>query len=209
MTIDKVIELGRQIQKPDMPWHSQFTFSIWVWIISAIMVGLALIIWSFAVVDSGFRAELGMFIIGISIIFYLIIGVTSDYKAEKIYESEISNWQETIAKPYIESLPKEKKVVVYIKIEPELSHAVQANYYWGTGYTRSTEITKTPLVVSYKDKGIVTLTNWYETYMELTNEVKPYIEFQRLEKDLGHGVNAGNYNQKIYLPESYEFMEIK
>ena len=45
--------------------------------------------------------------------------------------------------------------------------------------------------------------------MELTEEEKPYVEYQNVSKSLGNGVDKGMYNVKVHLPESYEFTDIK
>lgn len=117
----------------------------------------------------------------------------------------VAKWEENVAKPYINDLPVQKKEIVYIKIDPELSHSTQGNLF----YTYSKEIQRTPLTISFKGNGVETMTNWYETHMELTDEEKPYVEYQKLSQSLGDGFEKGLYNVKIYLPESYKFTDIK
>lgn len=45
--------------------------------------------------------------------------------------------------------------------------------------------------------------------MKLSETEKPYVEFKRVEKDLGHDFDKGFYDMQIYLPENYPFNEIK
>ncbi|MBP1309297.1 hypothetical protein JOD82_002317 [Paenibacillus sp. 1182] len=212
MTIENVIEAGKLIVKPDLPWYSEIGVVGWSVIIGSFFVGVLLYFWEFMSKEEsiyGWKPGLGNLFFAISFVAIVIFIMTSLSKEQDIYDTKVETWRQTVAKPFIESLPKEKKEIVYIKIDPELSQKVDGFSYWGTGYTRSSELAQTPLVISYKDQGIRTKTNWYDTFMELTSDKKPYIEYQRVSKDLGHGIKAGDYNTKIYLPESYEFMEIK
>lgn len=203
MTIDKVIELGESIQKPDYGLLHNFTGATWVAIIIFFTLGIFAIAISKSTHGEGQFGTL-LCLVSVGIIMFKVINV--GYYEDRDYEKKIDEWRETVAVPFIESLPREKKEVVFIKIEPEL--AVKSSRY--SGYTYAREIRRTPVSFSYKDDdGIATETNWIETRMDLTDEEKPFVEFQKLEKDLGHGVEAGNYNYKINLPDSYEFTEIK
>lgn len=139
----------------------------------------------------------------------LSAGIVVHNNQKDEYNNKINEWRSTYAKTYVESLPKEKKEIVFIKINPELGTQVNINNFWTSGYTIKSSVERTPVTVSFKDNGIKTRTDWYETHMELTKEEKPFIEFQRLTKDLGNKVNAGLYNVKIYIPESYKFNDIK
>ena len=58
-------------------------------------------------------------------------------------------------------------------------------------------------------KMFFTMINRPDDYEKLTDEEKPYVEYQYLNRDLGHGVDTGNYNLTVPLPESYEFTDIK
>jgi uncharacterized membrane protein len=208
MSIEQVIKLGNEIHKPDYGAFSEFTFVTWLVIIGLMILGVALFNWG---VDGflGFRMIIGIIMMTVSIVFFFGTIARSSAKEDAEYQKEVNKWRENLAKPYIESSPIEKKEVVYIKIDPEMSVKVEGSSWWGNGYTRSSVIERTPLTVSYKDNGISTRTNWFETHMELTKEDKPYIEFYRLPRDLGHNVNKGLYNVKIHLPESYKFTDIK
>lgn len=207
MTIDQVIEMGQNIQKPEYGMFSQFTTTIWFWVIGLFIVGFIVM-----GIEVASRLEVGSFgsflcMIATSIALFNVFGSTLAENGD--YNKKIDEWRETVATPFIQSLPVQKKEVVYIKIDPELGSNVQGSSIFGTGYTYTSEIERTPVSFSYKDKGIVTKTLWAETTMELTDEEKPYVEFQKLEKDLGHGIEAGIYNYKIHLPDSYQFTEIK
>ena len=201
MTIDKVIELGEKAKVTiEFDWLSA---PWWVWIIVG-LCSLVIIAVIHGVLTGADTEGIGAIlpIIGVTFMIYMF------FIDKETYDG-VSAWEKDIAIPYIESLPVEKKEVVYIKIDPELSHETTGYYLFGNGYTTSKEIQKTPLTVSYKDNGVVTRTDWYQTKMELTEEEKPYIEYQELKKDLGHDIYAGMYNVKVYLPKSYEFTDIK
>jgi hypothetical protein len=125
---------------------------------------------------------------------------------DEIKEKQINKWKEEVAYPYINSLPIEEKEIVFIKIDPELSHDVERSLF----YTYSTPVQLTPLVITYiDDGGAATITRWTETKMKLTDKEKPYIKFQELKKDLGNGVDKGLYNVRVYLPRNYKFTDIK
>ncbi|WPS85615.1 hypothetical protein SMD22_00720 (plasmid) [Brevibacillus halotolerans] len=109
------------------------------------------------------------------------------------YHEELYKW-EKIVNPYIESLPFEKKEIVFIKIDTELESEVSGHSVWGIGYTNSAVVERTPLTISFKDgENIITRT----------------IEYQGLKVDLGHGFEPGIYNAKVYLPQSYSFTNLK
>lgn len=132
---------------------------------------------------------------------------------EEATEKAVAKWKENYALPYINSLPVEKHEVVFVKIEANTSQEIKDS---GT-YLRSEEVHRTPLTVSYKhETGVITKTDWYSTNMGLTPEAKPYVEYVTLPEPLGvtkEGEKAefwaGQYNYKVYLPENYEFKDIK
>lgn len=213
MKLEEVIELGKQSNVVrEIHWLSGSFWSSIVLTISILYLIYSIcraIIKTFQTRRS-FRSKTFIFhfnpisvaLVSISLIFYLL-----SVKIE--IRDEVDKWKNEVVKPYIESLPIEKKEIVFIKIDPELDYRIDERYILGTGRTTISAVEKTPVVVSYKDKGIVTKAFWYETDMDLTKKDKPYIEFQKLEHDLGHGIEPGIYNVKIHLPESYEFTEIK
>lgn len=200
MTIDEVIKLGKEASEKVSV--SIFDIPVWAWIV---LILLALI--SIPLISTDPENIIGIFfmwfIITMLLLFY------TNVKEQEITKGKISAWKAEIAKPYIESLDVEQREVVFIKIDPELSHEVYGSSSFGSGYTRSEEVQRTPLTVSFKENGITTLTNWYETRMELTEEAKPHIKYQKLNRDLGNGIKKGFYNIEINLPDSYEFTDIK
>ncbi|MFA1509949.1 hypothetical protein ACDN41_12035 [Priestia aryabhattai] len=211
MTAEQVIKLGKEIKKPDLGWFSQFTGETWLTIGICLTLSVLLFIWAANCIigDGEKRFIVGVILLIVAGFTFFGAGLSSVSKENEIYDQRISNWKERYAKPYIESLPKEKKEIVYIKIDAELSHETEGSYIWGNGYTYSKEVKMTPLTISFKGNGLETETNWYSTNMELTNEQKPYLEYQYLNQNLGYDINKGRYNKEIYLPESYEFTDIK
>ncbi|ALS22101.1 hypothetical protein [Paenibacillus naphthalenovorans] len=199
MTIDQVIELGKINYD-----SSVFSLDYWIWwVIIILLLIIELSIWLF---DSFLDNEevKGKCILLSVIVFMCLLGWNglADMNKE---EELIEKWKSEVAYPYISKLPEEKREVVYIKIDPELSHKKTGGWL----YTYSTEVQRTPLTISFKGNGVETYTNWYETHMELSHEQRPYVTFKRLERDLGHNVNKGLYDVKVYLPDSYQFIEIK
>lgn len=131
---------------------------------------------------------------------------------KKQSELGVESWRNQYAIPYINSLPKEKHEVIFVKIEASSSQKIKDNGLW----LYSQEVQRTPLTISFKgDTGIETQTYWYATDMSLTPEQRPYVEYTVLPEDLGADKEgnvqfwAGRYNHKIYLPENYQFTDIK
>lgn len=200
MAIEEVIRLGK-VASHDVD-ISMFALPSWAWWTLSILLVITIICLLGAIESSIMFTPVWVFII-------LCVIIYNGYQEDSIVNEKVDKWEVEVAKPYIESLPIERREIVFIKIDPELSHDVKGSAFFGSGYTYSEEIQRTPLTISFKENGLTTLTNWYETQMELTEEEKPYVEYQNLPKGLGNGVDKGMYNVKVHLPESYEFTDIK
>ncbi|MFF2532334.1 hypothetical protein ACFVS2_25830 [Brevibacillus sp. NPDC058079] len=196
MDINQVIEMGEKIPDPSLSLLNieisiaVLFFGVFICLIGLFMFGSA-------------ATTLGMVIFIIAGGF-LFNGLYQDWTSKNTYGEQVEKWKNEVVAPYIETLPKEKREIVYIKIESELSSKTNRLYTYS-----SPEIKLTPLTVSFKEGRITTLTNWYDASMELTKEEKAYVEFQKVPKDLGHGMDAGYYNLSVHLPETYTFTEIK
>lgn len=194
MTIDQVIELGKNADViKDVHW---FSAPWWVWIVC-----FGLIVWIVLLFACDHAISPGILMCIAIVMFIANTDVTVD--------DQISKWEKKVAAPYVNNLPVEKKEIVFIKIDPEMTAKTKGSLLYGSGYIDSRVVEKTPITVSFKDNGVVTRTDWYQTKMELTKNEKPYIEFQRLDKNLGHSFKKGLYNVRVHLPESYEFTDIK
>jgi len=194
MTVDQVIELGKNAEVVrDVHW---FSAPWWVWIVCT-----GLIIWGILLFTWDHVLSPGLLI--------CIAIVTFVAHTDMTVDDQISKWEKKVATPYVNSLLVERKEVVFIKIDPEMTAKTQGSLLYGSGYIDSRVVEKTPITVSFKDDGVVTRTDWYQTKMELTKNEKPYIEFQRLDRNLGHSFKKGLYNVRVHLPESYEFTDIK
>jgi|GEM_PF-5536384 len=192
MTLNEVIQAG----KIDVDTSMFSTMAWWAWL----LIGLCLL-----TIFAGLKGlEDGVSTGFMGIVLILMIAATyNEVTVDKPQEDKkIEEWKQQYAIPYIQSLAPEKREIVYVKIDTEIDTRKPL-------YTYPNPIFLTPLTVSFKANGIETYTNWYEARMELTNEEKPYIEFKRVTSDLGHGVTAGLYDVKVYLPESYKFTDIK
>lgn len=152
----------------------------------------------------------GLFILVVTSIFYFMD--VHGNQQEKIAKN-IEEWKKVYAIPYINALPVEKRNVVFIKIEATSTQELKDHGM----YLRTEEVHRTPITVSYKDMGaIVTKTDWYATDMGLSLDDKPYYQFTILPEPLGVREDgkkaefwAGQYNQQIFMPNNYEFKEIK
>lgn len=194
MTIDQVIDLGKNAEYiQDIDWFSN---PWWVWIVCPILIILIVI-----QISEGDGMSPVLMIVAVVMILVLTTKVDVD--------DQISRWEKKVAAPYVNSLPVERKEIVFIKIDPEMTTKTNGSLLFGGGYIDSRVVEKTPITVSFKDNGVVTRTDWYQTKMELTESEKPYIEFQRLDRNLGHSFKKGLYNVRVHLPESYEFTDIK
>jgi hypothetical protein len=191
MTIDQVIQAGN-IHVNNFP-----AWIFWVGMFSIFIGGTI----SFFYEKEG----LSKFIFFLMLPFALLCGylVNQDMEEES---SLVTKWKQEVAMSFIQSLPTEKHEVVFIKIEPQLSHNVQSSLL---RYTYSVPVKLTPLTISFKGNGIETYTDWYEAHMELTKEQQPYVTYKKLDRDLGNGIQAGMFDVKVYLPESYKFTDIK
>lgn len=194
VTVDQIIELGRNAEVVrDIHW---FSAPWWVWVVCT-----GLIVWVILLFAWDHVLSPGLLI--------CIAIVTFATHTDMTVDDQISKWEKKVAAPYVNSLPVERKEVVFIKIDPEMTAKTQGRLLYGSGYIDSRVVEKTPITVSFKDNGVVTRTDWYQTKMELTKNEKPYIEFQRLDTNLGHSFKKGLYNVRVHLPESYEFTDIK
>ncbi|ADO59735.1 hypothetical protein [Paenibacillus polymyxa] len=203
MNLYQVIESGQKIVPAEPNLFSEPLFYVSFCICCSILIALLIN----GEVELFVAAAFSMLFIGSCV---LLLTYTNDgHKNLKQYDSDIEHWKKEIAMPYIHSLPVKKSEVIYIKIDPELGTDVKnSDPFYNLTYSK--EVRRTPVVVSFKEGGeVTTTTDWVTTSMELSDGEKPFIEYQRLDSDLGHDVNAGIYNAKIHLPKSYTFTDIK
>lgn len=203
MPVEQIIQLGEFASTP--PFGEIFkNIPAWTFIFLG-LAGLSFVMVFICIIrnDDEVGAEFSM----ILFLVFLCIGVCGLVLNHfDSVEREVNDWKIEVAYPYITSQPVEKSEVINIKIDPELSHEVRGSLY----FTHSKEVRRTPIAVTFNDNGtLVTETQWVETEMGLTEEEKPYVEYQRLNQDIGNGLTAGYYNLKIYLPADYSFTEIK
>lgn len=202
MSIQEVIELGKKAKIHEkVYWLS----TPW-WVVTMLLISVGIFIYlCIKYKKSGiFKDTTFLFLIFIAISIFCYLG---NLKVKTT--DDISKWRNTVAKTYIESLPVERKEIIAIKIDTQYKIKKGKKDFWYTKYTQKTTMQKTPLIIAYEDNGLITDKNIYETYVTKTNKSKPYIEFQRLNKNLGHGINKGLYNVKVYLPKSYHNVNIQ
>ncbi|WCF11601.1 hypothetical protein NDS46_30105 (plasmid) [Paenibacillus thiaminolyticus] len=201
MDVGQIIELGKKIESPG------FFFGVSIEVVFVATISLIFLLVTIA--SLVMREE----ILLIGMIFIMLVvsfGVFNIHGSNVEYNTEVEKWKNEFVAPYIKQLPVQKNEIIYIKIEAQLGTDVNGQRTLGSGYINSTNVERTPVTVSFKDgEEVITRTDWFQTSMELSDEEKPFIEYQRLEHDLGHGIEPGFYNVKIHLPKSYTFSEIK
>lgn len=204
MDVTKVIESGKQLVDPGFRMFD-FEGGIGYFLdadLGWVLLGLFVL---YLIIRKEFMSGILTLAVMLSMIVIIFMSINASIDNKNAYLKDEKKWREEVAMPYIESLPKEKREIVFIKIDPELARSS-----YGGRYSHAQTIELTPLTVSYVDNDtVVTRTEWYQTSMKLTDETNPFIEFQQLEQDLGHDVNKGVYNAVVYLPKSYKFTEIK
>lgn len=184
------------MQYSNIPW--------WGWTI-IVVVGLICLVGALISIPLMIYG-VGFFTLIISVvIFTLVLGLF----AEEVPNQELLNWKED-ARTYVSESPEERHEIVYIKLDPETSTNVKGSFFLGAGRVYSEVKSSTPMTVAYKtDNDVKVKTFWAYTSMELSEEDKPFLTYQNLSKDLGHGINSGWYNPKVHLPADYEFDNIK
>ena len=204
MTADDVIRLGKE---------ADVTFDVNLFDLSSgeyIMIGVCVVVYVFlASLHIKMGAETKVFLMGMGFVLFLAVTIILTGSMD-IKHDRIASWETNVALPYIEQLPVEEYEIIYIKIDPELSHNTSGVHVAGFGTTSSDVSELTPLTLSFKKDGHVnTMTEWVYTEMTLSTKAKPYIRYQELNQDLGHNIQKGKYNMNVYLPEDYSFSTIE
>lgn len=124
-------------------------------------------------------------------------------KSENEYEGKIQKWKMEIVEPYIRSLPTEKKEIASIEIDQ--TEPGYKTIYKNDAYQSNKEEIRL-FVITYEDNGkLVTDKKHYKIMRTLTEDEKPYIEFKRLKESLGYDINPGTYEEKLYIPKTYQW----
>lgn len=211
MTANEIIEIGQEIYLYDSSMFS--TIGLWAYIVLVILIIGALYP---LITRKDLRVKYGnqygdfskygslvfISIVGI-ICFLMITSMYNDKIDTEVKNNMIESWKVDYAYPYINSLPKQKYTIIHIKPDPEIE--TRGNRY----HVQSNRLVAMYIMYKTTDGAVYDYTNWVRTDMSLTKEEKPYIEYQYLDTNLGYGVDHGIYNAKVYLPENYEFKEIK
>lgn len=206
MTIEQVIKLGNEITTPAMSLSESFSRIEIIGVLVIWMIGF-LFLGSSQKFAGGIVA--GVLTIGVAFLLTFSGGLVMAKASADKYDEDVEKWKTEVAIPYLEEQAKVQKEIIFMKIEAEMSHETTGTSLFGTGTIQSKEVQRTPMTISYKDVGIVTVTDWYETNMELTEGEEPYAEFYDIPVDLGHGLDAGVYGLKVFLPSDYKFTDIK
>ena len=137
MNIDKVIKLGDSIKLEELGFFSQFTSTTWIWVVGLIAVAILFLIIAFlADAEQLLSVSFALFVASTALILWYGVVMTGSKEIE-LYNKDIQNWKEEVALPYIQSLEKEQKEIVYIKIDPEMSSKTNGFMFLGSGYVDS------------------------------------------------------------------------
>jgi hypothetical protein len=134
------------------------------------------------------------FVFSISVALSFFGFLFNDNYSENIikHTKEIADWREEIVYPYIESLPP---------LERELDTVILNTTEMKTG----TYIDKLPLIISYTKNGkTITTSGVYPIEKSLADGEKPHLNYKRLNTELGHNVNKGDYFEKVILPKNFK-----
>lgn len=188
MTLEEVIRTRKQFEKPHVKCWSPTT---WVWF------GLELpcaIFFIYIFIQTVHSPSWQLDILTVFFAFSTIGGlVTFADEWDQDIENHIEQWKEKIAIPFINSLPIEKHEVLSIHI---LNEPI---------FFQPTQNEPISITVSFKkDNSIQTITNEAIFISDLNESETPYIEYQKLNKDLGNEIYSGFYNLKLHLPKQYQ-----
>jgi hypothetical protein len=190
MTSQEVIKLGQQILEPTHPsYFNSYYFLVPVIITLCLLI---LLIHFGAYFKTVIDATTFVFSISVALSFFGFL--FNDNYSENIikHTKEIADWREEIVYPYIESLPP---------LERELDTVILNTTEMKTG----TYIDKLPLIISYTKNGkTITTSGVYPIEKSLADGEKPHLNYKRLNTELGHNVNKGDYFEKVILPKNFK-----
>lgn len=206
MSLDELIQQGQGLEPTTINWFDMHWIT-WIIFVLIVLVFILFLLLAIDDIKDG-SLDLGSWVAGILVssgIAFVVLFLGSSLEDNPEY----AKW-ESEAHKYVKDLPQEKHEVFYIKLDPETTSDVKGTFFLFAGSIH-TEIEKsTPVTIAYKDGEEVRYdTLWTKTNMKLSEDDKPYITFQNLPEDVGHGIDKGWYNPVIHLPRDYEFTDIK
>jgi hypothetical protein len=190
MTSQEVIKLGQQIAEPTYPSY----FSTYYFLTPIIITLCLLILLLFFGASIKTVIDATMFVLFTSVAFSFFAFLFTNNYAEKVneYTKEIANWREETAYPYIKLLPP---------LERELDTVILNIAEMKT----ETYIDKLPLIISYTKNGkTITTSGIFPIEKSLEDGIKPHLNYKRLNTELGHNVNKGDYFEKVILPKNFK-----
>lgn len=190
MTKEQVIKAGEKIVEGEIPSYFQSIY-FFGFIGVVVLLVIALIVYRimFDLLFMPFA-----FVTLVALFLSMVFSFTSGdfHEPFMTYNKEVEEWKKEVVEPYIESLPtKERELTTVI---------LDTAKFNGTTYTD-----QLPLIISYKENGkTVTTSGVYDIEERLEEGENPYLEYRRLNDELGHDVNPGSYNIKIVLPKNFK-----
>ena len=192
MKVEDIVKAGEMIERAS-------GFYLTLILIGGILSILVLFVW---LIDLGIAKSDMLFkrkfrslaiILGVTVLFWGLIYYDDTIERPK-YLAEVEHWEKEMVKPYINSLEKTVQPIDIIRLEPALEDNVMK------GKQRLT-------LIYTKDGELVTNTSTFTVEVSEDTTIEPYLEYVRLNTDLGKGYDAGSYNRKVVIPKGYKYTE--
>lgn len=203
MTIQEVIAKGSEITNQDINLFGGHSIYTLVAILS-IVVLVTVSGWD-ELKTKGKRLGVLGAMVGYIFAFNLI--VIFIYHANIIEEREVNiqKWKEEVAMPYIESLEVSRYEVREISDDFDSYQSSNFDTWHTPSYPAEQGLKALQLMYVDDNNRVKEISEYFD--VKLTEEKVEYLEYKKLTKDLGHGVEKGAYNLTLYVPKDFKFYE--
>lgn len=195
MNVQTVISKGQDIQIP----ADQFGSNTLLWL-GCILLAIVVLAFGGNIIKS--RAQnprtLKIYLATtmLALFGFIIFNEWNGIQHKKQYKTDMVEWKETVAYPYIKSQPYTDRELVSIDREP-------VQYTTGIKHHH---------VVKYRDDSFITDTLLLPGGASETPDIlydlpvgeTPFVRFYELDEDLGHGIDAGTYGLTVHLNQKSE-----
>lgn len=112
-------------------------------------------------------------------------------------------WADEYAIPYIKDLPR-KKVIIEAADRSKDNTDGERGYHWNR-YFDTKGLQNVSVIYAGKNKVAKTAEAPMKIIYDVKGKEKPYMTFQEIEINLGHGLDKGKYFYELHLPSGYYF----
>lgn len=173
LSIESVIAAGEEINKPFISLYTAIIIAFLIVAVTGLLIELSKEKWS-----NGKRIALLNLSVLIALIF--VAGVGLMYLN---YANDVAAWQKESVEPYLEKSGGIKKPITSVEKNKDV-YAVR--------YTNEENITE--VLHIHEDADTFPRMIW-----DVKSNDEPYLEFYKLEKNIGHGVEKGAYSFSAHL----------